>query len=141
MSRLKAKRVRGAEEVWGSGRSGSDDLVGRGGASSSRGSTSSSGTSEGCGGSGGSFSKVSIGSKCGFGVRREIINGITDRLHSVAIHLLQTVRQVDSQSRIIQAWLSAPFHAPIPPSPLPPPSIPTHLLPHMHQSLPLWHLT
>ena len=97
MPRLKAKRVRGAEEAWDSGHSGS-------GIRSSRG---RSGGSSRSGGSGKSGSSGSIGSKGGFGVRRAIRHGVADRLHSAAIHLLRTVRQVDTQSRISPARLSA----------------------------------
>ena len=89
MSRMKAKRVRGAEEAWDSGRSGS---LGRSG---------------GLGRSGDSSSKGGIGGRGGVGVRRAIRHGIADRLHSAAIHLLRTVRQVDTQSRISPARLSA----------------------------------
>lgn len=100
MPRLKAKRVRGAEEAWDSGHSGS-------GIRSSRGKSGDSGRSGGCKRSGDSGSKGSIGSKGGLGVRRAIRHGVADRLHSAAIHLLRTVRQVDTQSRISPARLSA----------------------------------
>ena len=70
MSNIRAKRVRGAEEVWdiGSGDSGGKSVLG-------------------------------VGKATRFGV--------ADRLHSAAIHLLRTVRSVDTQSRISPARLSA----------------------------------
>ena len=100
MPRLKAIRVRGAEEAWESGHSGH----------SGTGIRSSCGRS---GDSGKSGSSGSSGSKGGFGVRRAIRHGVVDRLHFAAIHLLRTGRKVDSQSRISPAWLFAGLHSPI----------------------------